>query len=116
MLLTAKRYELALKMYKKLRNCAHTHKDIIMKAYGTRQMAYCFKKLERYEHAVTCFKYILAIAWTIKLPEMEFAAYEGLAQMHLYLGNIQKVKFYDARMSHGQYEPENSQSYKISVS
>ena len=36
--------------------------------------------------------------------------------MHLYLGNIQKVRFYDARITHGVYEPEKSQGYKIAVS
>lgn len=34
MLFTAKRIDLALELYFKQRNCAHTHKDIISKAYA----------------------------------------------------------------------------------
>ena len=36
MLFTAKKYTLALQMYVKLRNCAHTHKDVLVKAYACR--------------------------------------------------------------------------------
>ena len=36
MLLTAKKYGLALEMYSKLRNCAHTHRDVISKMYALR--------------------------------------------------------------------------------
>lgn len=115
MLLTAKRYTLALEMYRKLLNCAHTHKDVICKMYTYKQMAFCFQKIEKYENAVICYKYMLALAWTCKSMEAELSAYEGLALMHLYLGNIQKVRFYDARISHGAYEPD-SQGYSITVS
>lgn len=41
-------------------------------------------KLERYESAVMSFKYMLAMAWTIKSSEGEFAAYEGLSLAYLY--------------------------------
>ena len=116
MLLTAKKFTLALDMYRKLRNCAHTHKDIITKMFAYRQMAFCFFKVEKYEDAIICYKHLLALAWTTKSFEAELAAYEGLASMHLYLGNIQKVKFYDARITYGQYEPYSSQGYKITVS
>ena len=51
-------------------------------------MAYCFSKTEKYENAIICFKYMLALAWTCKSIEAELMAYEGLAAMHLYLGNI----------------------------
>ena len=34
MLLTAQKYALALEMYRKLRNCAHTHRDIISKMFA----------------------------------------------------------------------------------
>ena len=71
--------------------------------------------MEKYENAIICFKYMLALAWTCKSIEAELMAYEGLAAMHLYLGNIQKVKFYDARVTYGAYEPE-SQGYTITVS
>ena len=67
-------------------------------------MGFCFQKLEKYENATICFKYMLALAWTVKSRDMELAAYEGLAVMHLYLGNIQKVKYYDARITHGLFE------------
>ena len=43
------------------------------------------------------------------------AAYEGLARMHLYRGEVEKVRFYDARVTSGVYEAENTQSYKIHV-
>ena len=78
-------------------------------------MGYCFSKMEKYENAIICFKYMLALAWACKSIEAELSAYEGLAAMHLYLGNIQKVKFYDARITNGAYEPE-SQGYQITVS
>lgn len=79
-------------------------------------MAHVFAKLEKYENACICLKYMLALSWTCKLPEAELAAYEDLARMHLYMGNIEKVKFYDARVTYGQYEPEESQGFKVHVS
>ena len=51
-------------------------------------MGYCFSKVEKYENAIICFKYMLALSWTCKSIEAELSAYEGLAAMHLYLGNI----------------------------
>lgn len=108
MLLAAKRYELALEMYQKLRNCAHTHKDIIGKMYALWQMGRCFAELEKYEHAIVSYKYMLALAWTSKSMEAEMAAYEALGRMHLYLGHIEKVKFYDAKISFGKMEHVNS--------
>jgi hypothetical protein len=116
MLLTAKHFRLALEMFRKLRNCAHSHRDIIIKMFALKQMGHCFGKLEKYTNAIICFKYMLSLAWTVKSNEAELTAYEGLAMMNLYLGNIQKVKFFDARISHGAYEPEESQGYKIQVS
>jgi len=59
---------------------------------------------------------MLALAWTIKSREGEFAAYSGLSLGYLYQGMIEKVKFYDARITEGDYEPVDSQLYKISVS
>ena len=88
MLLTAKKYRLALELYFKLRNCAHTHHDVVSKMYAYKQMGFCFSKLEKYENAIICFKYMLALAWTCKSNDAELSAYEGLAAMHLYLGNI----------------------------
>ncbi len=34
MLMTAKKYNLALELYRKLRNCAHTHRDIVGKMFA----------------------------------------------------------------------------------
>ena len=79
-------------------------------------MGYTFCKMEKYESAVISFKHLLGLAWTIKSSEGELAAYEGLALMYLYLGQIQKAKFYNHRLAHGIYEPQDSQLYKISVS
>ena len=59
---------------------------------------------------------MLALAWTVGSIEGEHAAYEGLALMYLYLGQVQKVKFYDARVSLGIYEPTDSQLFNITVS
>ena len=101
MLLAAKKYTYALEMYRKLRNCAHTCHDVINKMYALRQMAHTFSRMEKYENACICLKYLLALSWTCKLPEAELAAYEDLARMHLYMGNIEKVKFYDARITYG---------------
>ena len=115
MLYTAKRYPLALELFRKLRNCAHTHRDIISKIYALKQMGLCFGKLEKHESAAICYKYLLALAWTCDSLEAELCAYEGLASTHLYLGNIQKVRFYDARISLGRYEPEQSQGRLITV-
>lgn len=78
-------------------------------------MSHCFAKMEKYENAVTCLKEMLALAWTCKLTEAELTAYENLAKMHLYMGNIQKVKYYDARVTNGIYEHEASQGYKVHV-
>ena len=88
MLLAAKKYGLALEMYRKLRNCAHTCHDVISKMFALRQMAHVFSKMEKYENACICLKYMLALSWACKLPEAELAAYEDLARMHLYIGNI----------------------------
>ena len=51
---------------------------------------------------------MLALAWTIKSPEAELLAYEGLALMYMYMGKIQKSLYYDARVSHGYYEAGES--------
>jgi tetratricopeptide (TPR) repeat protein len=88
MLLAAKNYRLALELYRKLRNCSHTHKDIIIKMFAYKQMGHCFAKLEKYENALICFKFMLALAWATKSTEAELTAYEGLAIMNLYLGKI----------------------------
>ena len=115
MLLTAKRYELALELYRKLRNCAHTNRDLLSKMFALHMMACCFAKMEKYGDAVICYKYLLAIAWASKSQEVEMMAYQGLKRMHLYLGNIEKVKYYDAKVLYGKYEPENSQGYKVHI-
>ena len=51
-------------------------------------MGHCFGKLEKYENAIICFKFMLTLAWTTKSTEAELTAYEGLAMMYLYLGKI----------------------------
>ena len=51
-------------------------------------MAFCFGKMEKYQNAIISYKYLLALAWTCKSLEAELCAYQGLATMHLYLGNI----------------------------
>ena len=73
-------------MYEKLRCCAHTDKDAISKMFAYKQMGYTYSHMEKYDSAMICFKFMLAIAWTIKSRDGEFAAYEGLALMNLYLG------------------------------
>lgn len=116
MLLTAKQYGLALDCYSKLQNLAHTNRDIITKAYALRQMSHCFMKMEKHENAVICLKYVLGISWTIKLTQLELSSYESMAVAYLYLGKIEKVRYYDARVMHGMYESDKSQIYKITVS
>ena len=64
------------------------------------------KSAQKFENAIVCYKYMLGMAWASKSMQAEMSAYEGLARMHLYLGNIEKVKFYDAKVFHGQYENE----------
>ena len=116
MLYAAKKYELALELYRKLRNCAHTHQDFVSKMYALHMMAMCFAKLEKYANAVICYKYLLAFAWTGKSRKTEIAVYERLSKMHLYLSNIEKAKFYDAKVFNGQYQSDQSQGYKVHVS
>ena len=48
MLQAAKVYPLALELFKKLRTCAHTQHDIIVKTFALKQMAFCFAKMEKY--------------------------------------------------------------------
>lgn len=88
MLLDVKKYELALELYRKLRNCAHTNQDAVTKLYVYKQMAYANSQMKKYESAIICFKHLLALAWTLKSAEAELASYQGLAYMHLYLGQI----------------------------
>lgn len=76
--------------------------------FALHMMANCFNKLEKHSEAIICYKYLLALAWASKSQEVEIMAYQGLRRMHLYLGNIEKVKFYDAKMLYGKYEPETS--------
>ena len=73
-------------MYNKLRQCAHTDKDAVAKMFAYKQMGYVFCQIEKYHSAIIAFKYMLALAWTIKSVEGELAAYEGLAMMNLYIG------------------------------
>ena len=70
-----KHCELAEKMYNKLRQCAHTGKDAVIKMFSYKQLGHCYLKLERYESSVMAFKHMLALAWAIKSSEGEFAAY-----------------------------------------
>ena len=116
MLLESHKFELALEMYRKLRCCAHTDKDALTKMYAYKQMGCTNSKMTKYDSAVLCFKFMLALAWTLRSPEAELAAYEGLAKMFLYMGQIEKSKFYDARIANGKYEPEDSQLFKITLS
>ena len=116
MLLVAKKGQLAILMYNKLRACAHTDNDAVTKMYAYKQMGYTYCFMEKYESAIIAFKHLLGLAWTIKSPEGELAAYEGLSLMYLYIGQIQKSKFFEARISHGYYQPYDSQLYKITVS
>ena len=88
MLLVAKKGNLAILMYNKLRCCAHTDKDSVTKMFAYKQLGYVYCQLEKYESAIIAFKYMLAIAWAIKSVEGELAAYEGLALMNLYCGQI----------------------------
>ena len=75
MLYTAKKYELALELYRKLRNCAQTHRDVISKMFALHMMANCFNKLEKHSEAIICYKYLLALAWASKSQEVEIMAY-----------------------------------------
>jgi len=79
-------------------------------------MAFCFSNLQKHDNAIICYKYIIQIAWTVKLREMEFSAYKGLASAYIHLGKVEKVKFYDARVTLGVYESDSTQTYKITVS
>ena len=88
MLLVSNKGELAVNMYNKMRCCAHTDKDSVTKMFAYKQMGYAFCQLEKYESAIIAFKHMLALAWTIKSCEGELAAYEGLALMYLYRGQI----------------------------
>lgn len=108
MLIDAKQFHLAYELYRKMRNTAHTDHDCVTKLYCYKQMAYTNSRMKKYESAILCFKHLLALAWTLKSAEAELATYEGLAAMHLYLGQIQKCKYYDARITHGVYEDHNS--------
>ena len=86
MLLVAGQNYLALELYNKLCNCAQTDKDVIVKMLAYRQMGYTNSLLLKYETAVMCFKYLLSLAWVCNSLEGEFAAYEGLSKMYLYIG------------------------------
>ena len=69
MLLVAKKPNLAIQMYNKLRCCAHTDKDAVAKMFAYKQMGYVYCSLEKYESAIIAFKHMLAIAWAIKSVE-----------------------------------------------
>ena len=115
-LLSNGKADFAERMYNKLRACAHTAKDTVTKMFAYKQLGYTYIELERYESAMMAFKHMLALAWTLQSFEGEFAAYEGLSKSYLYQGQIDKVKFYDDRITEGEYEPADSQLYKISIS
>lgn len=115
MLLVAGQNYLALELYNKMCNCAQTDKDVIVKMLAYRQMGYTNSLLLKYETAVMCFKYLLSLAWACNSLEGEFAAYEGLSKMYLYIGQIEKAKFYDARISNGIYEPHDTQMFKVTM-
>ena len=116
MLLVAKQYHLAREFYSKLRNCAHNDKDAITKMVAYKQLAFTNSKMKKYEAAIICFKYMLSLAWSCKSSESELAAYEGLSMMNLYIGQIEKCKYYDARVNNGIYEPHDSQLYNVALS
>ena len=78
-------------------------------------MSFCFQKLEKYQNAIIALKYMLCMAWACKSTEAEYSAYEGLTRMHMYLGNMEKVKFYDAKVTLGHFEKETSKGYKVHV-
>ena len=113
--LVNRQYRLANDFYNKLRNCAHSAQDIVVKMYAYKQMGHCFAKQEKYDEAIICFKHLIALAWTTNSPEAESAAYDALSIMHFYIGNIEKSKFYDHQFLSGLTEPETSQVRKITV-
>lgn len=101
MLLDKKEGDLAENMYNKLLACAHTNQDIMVKMFAYKQLGYTYIQLKRYVSSLMAFKHMLAVAWTIKSCEGEFSAYEGLARAYLYQGMIEKVKFYNDRITAG---------------
>ena len=48
MYLVLKHYRFALDFYNKLRNCAHTAQDLIVKMYAYKQMGHCYAKMKMY--------------------------------------------------------------------
>ena len=58
---------------------------------------------------------MLSLAWTCRSTEAELSAYEGLTRMHMYLGNIEKVKFYDAKVTLGHFENPKTKGYQVHV-
>ena len=113
--LVNRQYRLANDFYNKLRNCAHSAQDIVVKMYAYKQLGHCYGKQEKYDEAIICFKHLIALAWITDSREAESAAYDALAIMHFYVGNIEKSKFYDHQFLNGLTEPESSQVRKITV-
>ena len=79
--------------------------------YAYKQIANIYIQLERYDTAIISFKYLLALAWTVKSRECEYAAYEGLQRAYLYKGLIDKVEFYNTGATKGEYESHDSKLY-----
>ena len=73
-LLNAKQVALAVLMFNKLRSCAHTDHDTVTKMFSYKQLGRAFLQIKKYESAEDSFKFMLALAWTIKSSHGEFEA------------------------------------------
>lgn len=70
-----------------------------------------YKLMREYEKALNNYKKVLHSSWTEKGGEaikFELIAYEGLATINYYLGNVQTATFYYDRVMSGK--TENSES------
>ena len=73
--LVNKQYRLANDFYNKLRNCAHSAQDIVVKMYAYKQMGHCYSRQEKYDEAIVCFKHLIALAWTTNSLEENGATF-----------------------------------------
>lgn len=61
-----------------------------------------------YENAIRGYKKLMQLAWKDNNPEMETAAFQGMAMQYFYTGELEKASFLNDRVMRGKRELQSS--------
>jgi len=70
--------------------------------------------MKEYEQALKSFKRMLQVAWAVNKISSEIKAYDMIAKMFFYLGNVPKAANYHKRALEGLVEVTSSRTRQLS--